>query len=171
MNNKGKFIVFEGIDGSGKTTQINKLCEYLESKGRKVYVTSEPTISLTGGMLRDALSGVSKRTSCEMAAMFVLDRIFHNVNHKWGIEKMLDEVHITANKNTIPFETTSPFITSGLRVGTPAVTSRGFKEEECRKVAQLVARVIKEKEACFDEVTAEVKALCAKFPVYANDIQ
>ncbi len=94
MNNKGKFIVFEGIDGSGKTTQINKLCEYLEKKGRKVYVTSEPTISLTGGMLRDALSGVSKRTSCEMAAMFVLDRIFHNVNTKWGINKMLDEDYV-----------------------------------------------------------------------------
>ena len=91
MNNKGKFIVFEGIDGSGKTTQINKLCEYLEEKGRKVYVTSEPTVSLTGGMLRDALSGVSKRTSCEMAAMFVLDRIFHNVNNKWGINKMLED--------------------------------------------------------------------------------
>lgn len=91
MNKKGKFIVFEGIDGSGKTTQIGKLCEYLESIGRKAYVTSEPTISLTGGMLRDALSGVSKRTSCEMAAMFVLDRIFHNVNNKWGIEKMLGE--------------------------------------------------------------------------------
>ena len=88
---KGKFIVFEGIDGSGKTTQINKLCEYLESKGRKVYVTSEPTISMTGGILRDALSGVSKRTSCEKAAMYVLDRIFHNVNKKWGIEKMLEE--------------------------------------------------------------------------------
>ena len=88
---KGKFIVFEGIDGSGKTTQINKLCEYLESKGRKVYVTSEPTISMTGGILRDALSGVSKRTSCEMAAMFVLDRIFHNVNHKKKKKKMLNE--------------------------------------------------------------------------------
>ena len=86
------------------------------------------------------------------------------------LEKMLDEVHITANKNTIPFETTSPFITSGLRIGTPAVTSRGFKETECRKVAQLVTRVIKEKEACFAEVSAEVKALCEKFPVYANDI-
>ena len=46
---------------------------------------------MTGGILRDALSGVSKRTSCEMAAMFVLDRIFHNVNNKWGINKMLDE--------------------------------------------------------------------------------
>ncbi|MBQ9118312.1 MAG: serine hydroxymethyltransferase [Clostridia bacterium] len=86
------------------------------------------------------------------------------------LERMLDEVHITANKNTIPFETTSPFITSGVRIGTPAVTSRGFKEEDCRLVARLVARVIKEKEACFDEVKAEVKALCKKFPVYANDI-
>lgn len=89
--NKAKFIVFEGIDGSGKTTQINKLCEYLEKKGRKVFVTSEPTISMTGGILRDALSGVSKRTTGEMAAMFVLDRIFHNVNNKWGINKMLAE--------------------------------------------------------------------------------
>ena len=90
-NNKGKFIVFEGIDGSGKTTQINKLCEYLESKGRKVYVTSEPTISLTGGMLRDALSGVSKRTSCEMAAMFVLDRIAHNTDSENGICAITDK--------------------------------------------------------------------------------
>lgn len=87
------------------------------------------------------------------------------------LERMLDEVHITANKNTIPFETASPFITSGLRVGTPAVTTRGFKEEECRKVASLVARVIREKEACFEEVKAEVKALCARFPVYENDIR
>ena len=86
------------------------------------------------------------------------------------LEHMLDEVHITANKNTIPFETTSPFITSGVRIGTPAVTSRGFKEEDCRLVARLIARVIKEKEACFDEVKAEVKALCEKFPVYAEDI-
>ena len=86
------------------------------------------------------------------------------------LEKMLDEVHITANKNTIPFETTSPFVTSGLRVGTPAVTTRGFKEAECREVARLVTRVIKEKEACFEEVTAAVKALCAKFPVYEQDI-
>ena len=87
------------------------------------------------------------------------------------LERMLDEVHITANKNTIPFETASPFITSGLRVGTPAVTTRGFKEEECREVARLVVRVIKEGEACFDEVKAAVKALCDKFPVYENDIR
>ena len=87
------------------------------------------------------------------------------------LERMLDEVHITANKNTIPFETTSPFITSGLRVGTPAVTTRGFKEEECRTVARLVTRVIREKEGCFEEVSAQVKELCARFPVYQNDIR
>ena len=87
------------------------------------------------------------------------------------LEKMLDEVRITANKNTSPFETTSPFITSGLRVGTPAVTTRGFKEEECRTVARLITKVIREKESCFDEVRAEVEKLCEKFPLYENDIQ
>lgn len=87
------------------------------------------------------------------------------------LEKMLDEVHITANKNTIPFETASPFITSGLRVGTPAVTTRGFKEEECEKVADLITRVIREGERCFAEVTAQVKDLCKKFPLYENDIR
>ena len=87
------------------------------------------------------------------------------------LEKMLDEVRITANKNTIPFETTSPFITSGLRVGTPAVTTRGFKEEECRLVARLIARVIKEKEGCFDEVLKEVEGLCEKYPLYETDIR
>lgn len=91
MNDRGKFIVFEGIDGCGKTTQIGKLKEYLESKGRKVYVTSEPTVSMTGGMIRDALSGVNKKTPGEMAAMFALDRIFHNMNPVWGIEKMLND--------------------------------------------------------------------------------
>lgn len=87
------------------------------------------------------------------------------------LEKMLDEVRITANKNTIPFETTSPFITSGLRVGTPAVTTRGFKEEECRLVARLIARVIKEKEGCFEEVLKEVEGLCERFPLYETDIR
>lgn len=87
------------------------------------------------------------------------------------LERMLDEVHITANKNTIPFETASPFVTSGLRIGTPAVTTRGFKEEECRLVARLVTKVIREKEACFEDVKREVKALCERFPVYEQDVR
>ena len=86
---RGRFIVFEGIDGAGKSTQIQLLANRLKEQGRRVYCTAEPTESVSGGLLRDALGGVSKRTSCELAALFVLDRIFHNVNPVNGIEKML----------------------------------------------------------------------------------
>ena len=89
MKERGKFIVFEGIDGAGKTTQINLLANYLREQGRAVYCTAEPTETVSGGLLRDALSGVSRRTICEMAAMFVFDRINHNVNPVNGIQKML----------------------------------------------------------------------------------
>ena len=89
MPARGRFIVFEGIDGTGKTTQIDLLTKRLQAEGRRVYRTAEPTESVSGGLLRDALSGVSKRTACEMAALFVLDRIFHNTNPVNGIEKML----------------------------------------------------------------------------------
>ena len=88
---RGRFIVFEGIDGAGKTTQISLLEAKLRAAGRRVMVTAEPTVSVTGGLLRDALGGISQRTAGEMAAMFVLDRIFHNVNPVTGIEKMLSE--------------------------------------------------------------------------------
>ena len=86
------------------------------------------------------------------------------------LEKMLDEVNITVNKNTIPFEETSPFITSGIRIGTPSITSRGFKEEDARQIARLISKIIAEKEGAFDFVRAEVKKLCEKYPLYANDI-
>ena len=89
IETRGRFIVFEGIDGAGKTTQIDLLTKRLQAEGRRVYRTAEPTESVSGGLLRDALSGVSKRSACEMAALFVLDRIFHNTNPVNGIEKML----------------------------------------------------------------------------------
>ena len=89
LENRGRFIVVEGIDGSGKTTQIKKLAENLAAMGRKTYITAEPTQSVTGGLLRDALCGVSKRTACELAALFVIDRINHNVNPVNGIRKLL----------------------------------------------------------------------------------
>ena len=84
--------------------------------------------------------------------------------------KMLDEVNITVNKNTIPFEQTSPFVTSGIRIGTPSITTRGFKEEDARLVARLIAKVIAEKEGAFEFVRGQVNALCEKFPLYAQDI-
>ena len=89
-NKKGRFIVIEGIDGAGKTTQIEILAQKLREDGRTVHVTAEPTTSVSGGLLRDALGGISNRTACEMAALFVLDRIFHNVNPN-GINAMLEK--------------------------------------------------------------------------------
>ena len=90
---RGRFIVFEGIDGAGKTTQINLLAERLRAEGRRVMVTAEPTVSVTGGLLRDALGGISTRTAGEMAALFVLDRIFHNVNPVNGIDVICDRYY------------------------------------------------------------------------------
>lgn len=87
---RGRFIVFEGIDGAGKTTQIQLLAEHLRAEGRTVAITAEPTTSVTGKMLREALSGRDPRTASEMAALFVLDRIHHNVG-EGGIEQLLAE--------------------------------------------------------------------------------
>lgn len=87
---KGRFIVFEGIDGAGKSTQISLLEKKLKSEGRLRFVTAEPRSPSPGGALRDALSGNYKRTSTELAAMFLADRVFHNVNEKTGIMQALE---------------------------------------------------------------------------------
>ena len=82
------------------------------------------------------------------------------------LEHRLDEVHITANKNTIPGDPQSPFVTSGLRIGTPAVTTRGFKEPEMKLIAGWIIDVIRDFENSKDRISAEVQALCEKFPIY-----
>ena len=83
-------------------------------------------------------------------------------------EHDLDEVHITANKNAVPNDPQSPFITSGLRVGTPAVTSRGFKEAEMEKIAGWLYDVVTDFEGRKAAITDEVLALCEKFPIYSD---
>lgn len=83
-------------------------------------------------------------------------------------EHVLDEVGITVNKNTIPFDTASPFVTSGVRIGTPAVTTRGFKEEEMKEIASIIAKLLNnhEDENVIKESTDRVATLTAKFPLY-----
>ena len=81
-------------------------------------------------------------------------------------EHMLDEVGITVNKNAIPFDKQSPFITSGIRVGTPAGTSRGFKEEDFKEIAKLIKLTITDFENSKDDIKKRVKALCEKYPLY-----
>jgi glycine hydroxymethyltransferase len=78
----------------------------------------------------------------------------------------LDEVCITCNKNGIPFDTQSPFITSGIRLGTPAVTARGMKEEDMREIADLIHLTITDFENSKESVAKRVGTLCGKYPLY-----
>jgi glycine hydroxymethyltransferase len=85
-------------------------------------------------------------------------------------EKALDEVHITVNKNTIPFDQNKPFITSGIRLGTPALTTRGMKEADMKQIGELIASLIREPESevVKTRVKRDVAELTAKFPLYAS---
>jgi len=82
------------------------------------------------------------------------------------VEAMLDEANITVNKNTIPFETLSPFVTSGIRIGTPSLTSRGFKEDAIAQVGDLVADIILNGEGSVPKVKHAVEQLCQTYPLY-----
>ena len=82
------------------------------------------------------------------------------------LERRLDEVYITANKNAIPNDPQKPAITSGVRLGTPAVTTRGMKEDEMRTIARYIVMAAKDFEGSADEIRAGVNALCAKYPLY-----
>ena len=81
------------------------------------------------------------------------------------VEKALDEIGITTNKNTIPFDPKSPFVTSGIRIGTPAVTTRGMKETEMEEIAEIMALIINDSDKK-EEAKKRVKELCAKFKIY-----
>lgn len=85
-------------------------------------------------------------------------------------EEVLDEVGITVNKNSIPYDEEKPFVTSGIRIGTPAVTSRGFKEDDMKEVGQIIAKLLKnpEDQTIKEEAKARVTALTNKYPIYEN---
>jgi glycine hydroxymethyltransferase len=84
------------------------------------------------------------------------------------LQERLDDCNITANKNTIPFDPEKPMVTSGVRIGTPAVTARGFKEEDCRIVADCIADCIFDYENKREDVIARVKSLTDKYPIYPD---
>lgn len=96
--------------------------------------------------------------------LMLVDLTAYDVTGK-VLEKLLDEANITANKNTIPNDPKSPFVTSGVRLGTPAVTSRGFNVQDMDQVAEAVSIVIKEGEAGIEKARAIVKTLTDKYPL------
>jgi glycine hydroxymethyltransferase len=101
--------------------------------------------------------------------LFLLSLIKQDVTGK-EVDAWLGNAHITVNKNAVPNDPRSPFVTSGIRIGTPAVTTRGFGELEVRELAGWIADIIDSKgdEAVINAVKAKVEAVCARFPVYAN---
>ncbi|MEG0291522.1 MAG: serine hydroxymethyltransferase [Anaerovoracaceae bacterium] len=100
--------------------------------------------------------------------LMLVDVTPFGVNGK-EVQNLLDEANITLNKNTIPNETLSPFLASGVRIGTPAITSRGMKEAECVLIADLITELIKGGQDAVETVKAKVIALCDKFPLYPGN--
>lgn len=84
------------------------------------------------------------------------------------LETWLDKAHITVNKNSVPNEPLSPFVTSGIRIGTPAVTTRGMKEEQMFEIADMIADVVEKGEDAIEDVKSRVIALCKRFPIYKD---
>ena len=118
--------------------------------------------ALADALVKEGFRLVSGGTDNHL--MLVDVRNFHITGKEF--EHRLDEVRITVNKNAIPNDPEKPFVTSGIRVGTPAVTSRGFKEPEMVKIAKWMGMVARDFEGSADQVRAEVAELCARFPLY-----
>lgn len=118
--------------------------------------------ALCEGLKNEGLDIVSNGTDNHL---MLLKLIKNGITGK-ELEHRLDEVHITANKNTVPCDPQSPFITSGLRIGTPAVTTRGFKEPEMAKIAKWISTAVTDFDNNKDRISDEVQELCSHFPIY-----
>ncbi len=123
-----------------------------------------------------AMSDEFKKLNVKMVSggtdnhLILLNLTDKNITGK-ELERLLDEVHITVNKNAVPFDTQKPFVTSGIRIGTPAMTSRGMKEGEARIIARLIAEIINKRESAFESVKAGVEKLCKAFPLYDDCVR
>jgi len=120
--------------------------------------------ALAEGLVSEGFRLVSGGTDNHLMLLDLTDK---DITGK-DAEHMLDEVGITANKNAIPYDQRSPFITSGVRLGTPASTTRGFKEDDMREVAKLIALTLTDFDNKKEEIRQRVKALCDKYPLYQD---
>ena len=119
--------------------------------------------ALAGQLVKRGIRLVSGGTDNHLMLVDLTDRPMSGKK----LETLLGQAHITLNKNTVPNEKRKPTITSGVRIGTPAVTSRGMVEEDMAEIANMIADVIENGEAAIEDVKARATALCAKYPLYA----
>ncbi len=175
---------------SGRTKRMSELLDSMVIPGIQggalMHVVAAKAVGF-GENLRPEFTDYTKQVIKNAAALagHLMARGFHIIssgteNHlmlvdlrKQGVtgkaaQLALDEARITCNKNSVPFDTTSPLITSGIRLGTPAITTRGMKESEMEQVAELISRVIHniDNSTVHHEVKAEVEALCGRFPIH-----
>ena len=161
--------VFPGIQGGPLMHVIAAkavaLGEALKSEFKEYAVqVKKNAAALADTLMKDGFRIVSGGTDNHL---MLVDLTSKGITGKIA-QNVLDEVNITANRNTIPFEPLSPFVTSGLRLGSPALTTRGFKEDDMREVGNIIALVLDnpEDEKAKDEARKRVAALCAKYPLY-----
>ena len=161
--------VFPGIQGGPLMHVIaGKAVALQEALQPEFKAYAEQTVknaaALAKGLQKEGFRLVSGGTDNHL---MLVDLTNKNITGKEA-QLLLDEVNITANRNTIPFETRSPFITSGIRLGSPALTTRGFKEEDMEDVAEILAMVIAQptEEKVKEDARRRVAALCEKYPLY-----
>ena len=118
--------------------------------------------ALADALICDGLKLVSGGTDNHLV---LVDLIGTGVSGK-ELERRLDEVHITANKNAVPNDPESPFVTSGIRLGTPAATTRGLNEDDFASIGHLIAMAVHDYEGSADHIRSEVEKICAKYPMY-----
>ena len=121
---------------------------------------------LSKALLKNGIDIVSGGTDNHL---MLIDLTAKNLTGK-EIEGLLDKAHITVNKNAIPFDTQKPFVTSGIRIGTPSVTARGMKEEDMQVIADCISQIIYQGENAIGSVSEKVSALCKKYPLYDKDV-
>ena len=163
--------IFPGTQGGPLMHVIAaKAVAFLEAAGKDFKAYQEQVIDnarvMTKVLQARGLRIVSGRTDSHL---FLVDLRAKNITGK-DAEAALGRAHITVNKNAIPNDPQKPFVTSGIRIGTPAMTTRGFKEMEAEQLANLIADVLDapSDEATIKEVASAAQAMCAKFPVYGR---
>ena len=159
--------IFPGVQGgplmhiiAAKAVALGKaMTDDFKAYGKQIVANAS---ALCSGLIERGVKIVSGGTDNHLMLLNLIDA---GITGK-ELEARLDEVHITANKNTVPNDPASPFVTSGLRIGTPAVTTRGFKETEMKLIADWIADAIFDFEGNKEKIYEGVQEVCAKFPLY-----
>ena len=163
--------IFPGMQGGPLMHIIAAKAVALKLAADKSFIDYQKQVVANAKALADALTGygfqlVSGGTDNHL---MLIDLRNKGLTGK-ALEHALNEAGLTVNKNAVPFDTEKPTIASGVRIGTPAVTTRGFREPEMKRIAEWIDRISRdvENESLIKTVRAEVKELCAKFPVYPD---